>query len=117
MKILMIDDSRLSQKMLRTVLGEEHELIEASNGTEGIEKYRLFKPDLVFLDLIMPGMNGLDVLKELRQMDPQAKVILGTADLQPVTWEEGRRLGALRIIHKPFQPHEVRKAIRDLFSS
>ncbi len=116
MKILLIDDSQLSRKMIRSALGNAYEFMEASNGGEGIEKYIESRPDLVVLDVIMPDMNGLDVLTELHRIDPQVKVILGTADIQPLTWEEGRKLGAMQIINKPFNPEDIRSAIDNLIN-
>lgn len=107
MKILLIDDSTLSRNMLKNSLGGEHIFLEANDGMMGIEKYFLEKPDLVILDLIMPGMDGMDVLARIKEMDPDARVVIGSADVQ----DESRRLvmemGAIGFITKPFTPENI----------
>jgi two-component system, chemotaxis family, chemotaxis protein CheY len=109
MKILLIDDSTLSRNMFKNSLGDKHSFIEAIDGMSGLEKYFLEKPDLVVLDLIMPGMNGLDVLAKLREMDPDARVVIGSADVQDESRRLVMELGALGFIIKPFTPENIRR--------
>ncbi len=116
MKILIIDDSNLSRNMLKRSLGGDFDFVEASDGISGLEKYFLEKPDLVILDLIMPGTNGMEVLTQLKQLDPQARVIVGTADPQDIVRREAIGLGALDFVIKPFTAENVRQVVERVLS-
>ncbi len=108
MKILLIDDSSLARRILRKILEKEnHEIIEAKNGIEGLEKYYLEKPDIVFLDLTMEEMYGLDVLEKMKEMDPSSKIIIASADIQKKTKELVFEKGASAFINKPFDEKEI----------
>jgi two-component system, chemotaxis family, chemotaxis protein CheY len=108
MKILLIDDSNLSRNMFKRAMGKEHEYIEAVDGMSGLEMYFLEKPDVVVLDLIMPGMSGSTVLERLLEMDPSAKIIVGTADVQEMSRRMVLEMGAIGFISKPFTPNNTR---------
>ncbi|MCD6291108.1 MAG: response regulator [Anaerolineae bacterium] len=110
-KILLVDDSRLARNTLKRILQEGHTLSEASDGVQAIEQYYVEKPDLVILDLTMPRMHGLEVLKQIRRIDPDALVIIGTADIQDRTQQRARELGAAAVIHKPFQADAVKQIV------
>src|SRR5215813_7555876 len=85
-KILIVDDSAMSRRILRSILeGAGHTVTEAEDGMIALEKYYLEKPDVVLLDLIMKGMLGLKVLKKIRLMDEDARIIVATADIQTST--------------------------------
>jgi two-component system chemotaxis response regulator CheY len=111
MKILLIDDSSLSRNMLKRSLGDEHSFVEAQDAMQGLEKYFIDKPDLVILDLTMPGMNGLELLSQIIQMDPVARVIIGTADIQEFSRKQAEELGALGFITKPFTEETVKHEV------
>jgi two-component system chemotaxis response regulator CheY len=107
-KILIVDDSNLSRRILRGILEPAgHEIIEASNGSAAIERYFLEKPDLVLLDLLMNGMYGLEVLDKLRELDPQARVVVASADVQSFTHNKVKAAGAQGFINKPFETQTV----------
>ena len=107
-KILVVDDSGMSRRTLRKILEPEgHEVIEAEEGIVALERYFLEKPDLVFLDLTMTGMYGIDVLNKLREMDPGARVIVGSADIQSSTREMVESGGAIGFVNKPFTSDKV----------
>ena len=91
-KILIVDDSKTSRKFLRNMLEDAgHEIVsEAVNGVEGVEKFRLYKPDVVTMDITMPVM------------DPGAKVIMVTAAGQKTNMVEALKRGAADFIQKPF---------------
>jgi len=111
-KILIVDDSALSRRMLRSILeSAAHTVIEAEEGMIAIEKYFLERPDVVLLDLIMRGMFGIEVLKKLRQMDPQAKVVVATADIQTSTQTIVLEEGATSFVTKPFVPEQILMAV------
>lgn len=79
-KILIIDDSRTSRKILRGILEEAgHEIVdEAVDGQDGVEKYKQTKPEITTLDITMPVMDGLEALKNIKEFDSSAKVIMVT---------------------------------------
>jgi two-component system, chemotaxis family, chemotaxis protein CheY len=102
MKILVVDDSGFARRVVRRFMHElGHEVVEASDGAEALERYVLNKPDFVVLDLVMPGLTGLEVLVALRAMDPGARVIICSADIQSFTREEMQKAGAAAMINKP----------------
>jgi len=114
-KILVVDDSGMSRKTLRKILEPEgHQIIEAEEGIAALELYFLHKPDLVFLDLTMTGMYGIDVLNKLREMDPQARVIVASADIQSSTREMVDEGGASAFINKPFMSEKVLSVVSEV---
>jgi two-component system, chemotaxis family, chemotaxis protein CheY len=111
-RILVVDDSSLSRRIMRSILEPAgHSVQEASDGMMAIERYFLDRPDLVLLDLLMEGLEGLDVLARLREMDAGARVIVATSDIQASTEALVRTGGALALIRKPFQAREVLDAV------
>ncbi len=111
-KILIVDDSALSRRLLRRIVESAgHQVIEAPDGVVALESYFLERPDLVMLDLTMTGMYGLDVLARLRELDPAARVIMASADIQSSTRELSLQGGACDFINKPFVPAQVLPAI------
>lgn len=100
--ILIVDDSPISRKILRKVLPPgDYDIRECSSGQECLEKYAESRPDLVFLDLTMPGLDGFQTLELLKRHDPTAKVIVVTADVQSGSRARVLDLGAVDIIAKP----------------
>jgi two-component system chemotaxis response regulator CheY len=111
-KILIVDDSALSRRTLRRILeAAGYEAVEAEDGMAALEVYFLEKPGLVLLDLVMKGMYGLDVLVKLREMDPNALVVIASADIQSSTRKMVDEAGAIGFIHKPFVPEQVIAAV------
>ncbi|HYP29948.1 MAG TPA: response regulator [Blastocatellia bacterium] len=111
-KILVVDDSGMSRRTLRKILESDgHEVIEAEEGIVALERYFIDRPDLVFLDLTMTGMYGIDVLNRLREMDPDALVIVASADIQSSTREMVAAGGASAFINKPFTTDKVLNAV------
>jgi len=111
-KILVVDDSALSRRTMRRILETAgYEVVEADEGMAALEIYFLEKPDLVFLDLVMKGMYGLEVLEKLREMDEGARVVVASADIQSSTRAMVDKAGALAFINKPFVPEQVLAAV------
>ncbi|MGC8872857.1 MAG: response regulator [Chloroflexia bacterium] len=116
-RILLVDDSALVRRILRGFLESAgHQIVEAQDGISGLEAYYLEKPDLVLLDLTMEGMHGLDVLRELLRMDPSARVVVATADIQRSTQEMAEGAGACGFVSKPFVREHVLEAVRQALS-
>jgi two-component system chemotaxis response regulator CheY len=110
--ILLVDDSNLSRRILRRILEQDgHTILEASDGMAAIERYFFDRPDLVMLDMTMSGMHGLDVLSKLREIDPMARVIVATADIQSSTRTLVQEQGGSGFVSKPFVEAQVREAV------
>jgi len=107
-KVLVVDDSALSRRTLRQILEPAgYEVAEAEDGLSALERYFLDKPDIVFLDLVMKGMYGLDVLTKLRELDAKAKVIIVSADIQTSSHELVDEAGAKAFVNKPFDRADI----------
>jgi two-component system chemotaxis response regulator CheY len=107
-KVLLVDDSGLARRGTRRVLEEAgYTVVEAEDGLSALERFSIDKPDVVLLDLVMKGMYGLDVLTKLRELDPQARVIVVSADIQTSSRDMVQAGGASGFINKPAQPGQV----------
>ena len=113
-QILICDDAAFMRMMLKDILVKEgYEVVgEAVNGADGVEKYNSLKPDLVTMDITMPDMDGITALKNIKQCDPSAKVIMCSAMGQQAMVVESIQAGARDFIVKPFQRDRVIKTIR-----
>lgn len=112
-KILIVDDSALARRILRQALESDgHEVLEAKDGPTALERFAQERPDLVLLDLVMEGMTGLETLQKIREMAPDARVIIATADIQQATRAEAESAGARGYITKPFKQAQVLEAVR-----
>jgi len=116
-KVLIIDDKLAVVELVKATLeGEEYQIIDASDGREALEKIGKEKPDLVLLDIIMPKMDGFEVLSELKK-DSRTKeipIIVLTAKGQKLDKDKGRRLGAEDYIIKPFSPSHLLRKIEEV---
>jgi len=112
MKVLVVDDALFTRKVLREILENEGcEVVEASNGKEAVDKFRLEHPDLVLLDVSMPDMDGLTTLQAIKGIDENAKVIMVSAMGQTSTVQEAMKFGACDFIVKPFRSNQIRELI------
>ena len=113
-RILITDDALFMRVTLKNILTKNgYEIAgEASNGRESIEMYRSVQPDLVTMDITMPEMDGISAVKEIRQMDPNAKIIMCSAMGQKNMVMEAVAAGAKDFIIKPFQPEKVLESIQ-----
>lgn len=94
--------------MLRSALEQlGHNVVEAADGSAGLERYVLEKPDFVFLDLVMPGMSGFEALTHLRALDPESRVIICSADVQASTRDRVKKGGALAMLNKPVNVEQI----------
>jgi two-component system, chemotaxis family, chemotaxis protein CheY len=117
MKILVVDDSGFARRVVRRCMHElGHEVIEAADGAEALERYMFEKPDFVMLDLVMTGMSGLEVLVSLRAINPAVRVIICSADLQSFTRDEMRNAGASAMINKPVSKEQLAATLNAVLS-
>lgn len=89
-----------------------YEMFEAGDGQSGIDKYQQFKPDLTFMDLTMPVMDGMQALQQIIKIDPKAVVVVCTADVQMKTIFKVMNLGALMVVRKPVSKQAIEDALR-----
>ncbi|MCW6037952.1 response regulator [Spirulina subsalsa FACHB-351] len=95
--------------MLRRALEKEgHEVIEATNGKHCLEMLENHQPDCLFLDLLMPEMNGYEVLEALQHQGKHLPVVVVTADIQDTSRERCLNLGAIAVLNKPPKPQELK---------
>ena len=111
-KVLIVDDSALTRRSLRQILETAgYAVVEAENGLDALERYFLDKPDVVLLDLVMRGMYGLEVLQKLRELDPQARIVVVSADIQTSSHDLAGEAGAAGFINKPFDRTDILSAL------
>ncbi|WP_438480684.1 response regulator [Oleiharenicola lentus] len=111
-KILIVDDSSFARRSTRLILEElGHTVEEASDGAQALERYFLNRHELVVLDMVMTGMYGTEVLTKLREVNPDIKVIVATADIQKSTIEEVRTAGASAFVNKPVNKKQLADAV------
>ena len=114
MKILIVDDDRKLLSVLKTIFIEEnHEIITQNNGLDAIQICRKQIFDLIITDLMMPGANGIEVLKEARKIHPETLVILITGYASIETAIQAIRDGAYDYITKPFKLEEIKIAVHN----
>lgn len=106
-RILVIDDSSFSRKLIKGTLAPlGHEIIEAESGGDALKKYLVGKYDCIFLDLLMPEMNGFEVLEELRKLHNKTPVIVLTSDVQDTSRKKCMELGATEFTNKPMNKNK-----------
>lgn len=89
---------------------------KGQNGQEAVELYRALKPDITFLDVVMPNGDGIYALEKIREINPTAIVIMVTSDLAATTAERLEQLRASAIVHKPFDINDIVNVVKDLVS-
>ncbi len=116
-KILVVDDAAFMRMRATKMLTENgYEVVEAGTGREAVDKYKDVKPDAVLLDITMPDMDGLTALREIKVLDPNAKVAMVTAMGQQSIVMEALKAGAKDFIVKPFDPARVLGAVQKMIS-
>jgi len=112
--ILIVDDAAFMRMMIRDVLIKNgyQVLGEAENGQKAIEKYKELNPDLVIMDITMPEVDGIQAVKEIKKIDPNAKIVMCSAMGQQAMVIESIQAGARDFIVKPFQADRVIEAVK-----
>lgn len=110
-KILVVDDQEGPRESLRMILNHEHEVRTASGGSEALRMIREDQPDLVFLDIRMPEMDGTEVLRRIKEIAPDCQVAMITAYAAVKSAQRAIRLGALDYITKPFGVTEIEEVV------
>lgn len=119
-RILIIDDSEAMRYLLKQIIDRNDitpYVEDAPNGIAGVEKFIQFKPDLVILDLRMPDVDGLDVLKKIHELNPSSYVIVISSSTAKIDTQDAIKFGACDYIVKPFDRNEIAfkiiKALRE----
>lgn len=115
-KIMLVDDAAFMRMMIKNTLQQNGytEVVEAKNGEEAISMYQSEKPDLTFMDITMPVMDGLQALKEIKNLDKGAKVVMCSAMGQENMVMEALKCGAQDFIVKPFKPDRIMKTVSSI---
>ena len=113
-RVLIVDDAAFMRMMIKDILSKNgYEVAgEADNGVKAVEKYKELTPDLVLMDITMPEMNGIDAVKNIKAIDPGAKIVMCSAMGQQAMVIESIQAGARDFIVKPFQADRVIEAVR-----
>ncbi|MBI4349828.1 MAG: response regulator [Elusimicrobia bacterium] len=116
MKVLLVEDNALTRNTIKALLAKlGHEIVaEAENGDKAVEQFAEFKPEVVFLDIILPGKSGLEVLDEILEIDPKARVVVITAVDQDEIDNRLYDKGVCAILRKPFSFDDFKVLMKDL---
>lgn len=116
-KILVTEDEKNILDSLKEILGEDYDVITATNGAEGVKAAETYKPDLILLDVMMPVMDGMTACKKIKANKEisHIPVIFLTAKGQVYDMEEGIKAGAYAYMIKPFSPARLMAKIDEVF--
>jgi two-component system chemotaxis response regulator CheY len=114
--VLLCDDALFMRAMLRGIVSSgDYEVIgEAGDGRAAVELYVTLRPDVVIMDMVMPEMSGVDAVREIRAVDPMARIIMCSAMGQQQLVAEAHNAGASGFITKPFTAARVLEALNEL---
>lgn len=116
-QILIVDDSSLARRTLKQLLEELGHTVEAvADGAQALEAYFLRRPDLVVLDMVMSGMYGNEVLAKILEINPAARVIVATADIQKSTADQVKAGGASAILNKPINKAQLTATLQTVLA-
>jgi len=116
-KILIIDDDEVQLSLLQTLLSDQgYALYSTADGPQGVELYRTHHPDLVLLDIGLPSISGIEVMKQVRQIDGKAKIIVITGYASVESAVHAIREGAWDYIRKPYDPQELARKVESALS-
>lgn len=117
LRILIVDDQKGIRRLLTEVFLEYgYEIESCANGAKALELIPEFEPDLVLMDVKMPGMNGIDVLKKIRENDQELRVIMMTAYGDQHYVNQAEELGVAKFLIKPFDLNDLKKQVGEIMS-
>ncbi|MFN2316119.1 MAG: response regulator [Gemmatimonadales bacterium] len=114
--VLVCDDAIFMRTMIADILTQAgYQVVgEAESGVEAVQRYQELKPDLVTMDIVMPEMGGIDAVREIIKLDPDARILMCSAMGQQALVVEAIQAGAKDFVVKPFQPARVLEAVQRL---
>ncbi len=122
-RILLVDDDRAIRTTIELLLTSAgHQIVAASNGSDGLKKVEAERFDLLIVDIFMPGMDGLETIQKVHQQQPKLPVVVmsgmvfrSASSPPPDFLAMATKLGAVRSRRKPFRPHELLAAVDDSY--
>ena len=116
MKVMVCDDSMFVRKTMVTVISSlgVKKIIEAADGQQAIDQYIENKPDLVFMDIVMPVVTGIDALKKIKETDPAAKVIMASSIGTQNYLKSAIKAGAADFLQKPITADQVKQILENV---
>jgi len=115
--VLVADDSAFMRTLLSKIFKNTknvREIFQVKNGIEALKIYKIKRPDLVTMDIDMPGLNGIEAAKQIKLFDPNAKIVIVSSTDKTNTREETKEVGVYGYITKPFDRLEIKKTIDSL---
>ena len=117
-KILVVDDQVIVQRLLiETFQEDQHEVETAANGAEALRLFMTFKPDLILMDMKIPGMNGIEILRQIRALDRRVTLIMMTSYGDPQAMKQATDFGIIYYVDKPFDLFKLRERVREIINS
>lgn len=115
-KVFIVDDSKISRSMLKAILEKKNHVIvgEAANGQIALDTYENADPDIIFLDITMPVMDGIDTLRKIKEKTPSVRVVMVTAIGKNNTMVQAIQYGAEDFVTKPVDPDHLYKILGDV---
>ncbi len=108
-KVLVVDDDITVREVLKVMLNG-HVIMEASNGSDAVKYFKIFKPDIILMDVMMPEMDGVEATRKILEIDPKAKVIAVTA-FASSKGSEMCDAGSIAVLEKPFTRRSINELI------
>lgn len=119
-KIFIIDDSSFSRKVLGDAVRAvrpDAEIVPCVDGLDALEKFKAGPPDAATIDMVMPKMNGLELIEKLREIGVSSRLVVVTADIQSSTRERCAALHVNDFVEKPITAEKIRTAFQKIFGS
>ena len=115
LKVLICDDSMFARKKLNMTIAAlgVKEIYEASDGEEAISKYKEHKPDVVFMDIVMPKVTGIDALRQIIEFDPDAKIVMASSVGTQGHLKEALKAGAADFLQKPISDEDTKAILEN----
>jgi two-component system chemotaxis response regulator CheY len=115
-KILIVDDSLVARMIIQHSIPTDkgYEIMVAVDGKQGVEKFKQFKPDVTFMDLTMPELDGFTAIEQILAISPEAVIVALTADIQAKSISRVTELGAFAVVQKPPKPDIIKGIIEEI---
>jgi two-component system response regulator (stage 0 sporulation protein F) len=115
-RVLVVDDDQGILDSFEVLFGDHYNLVKAENGYEALRILENDPPQLIFLDIKMPGLNGIDILKKLKKDQKEIGVVVITASNQEGVEEEAKSLGVIDYLRKPLDIFEVERIASEILN-
>ncbi len=114
-RIMVVDDSRIMMIQMENMLKDtEYEIVEyCNNGPDAIARYEEIHPDFITMDILMPGMDGLETARSILEEHPEARIIMLSSLVTDDTIDEAKAIGTKTFLYKPFNREELLTALKE----